>query len=124
MKSLIAALFFLLSILSLQAQELSYHQIVCFSDSDGWIKILVNKNQPNDQLLYIYHQGGTMGPGNLQASYPAVGTRNMFAIDDNGKIYLQAQFTMGLSLTMEYSIATLRSTNGDMPINYRTCRLK
>jgi len=123
MKKLVVLLFLSLGTFSAQAQERPYHQILCFSQSEGWIKIFVNKKQPNDQLLYIYHQGG-MGPGNLQASYPSVGTRNMNTTDDNGKIHLQAYFTIGLSVTIEFSSATVKSNNGDLPLNYPSCRLQ
>jgi hypothetical protein len=117
-------LLFIMQSISAQTPDFPYHQIVCSSNTgDGWIKILVNKKQANDQLLYIYNQGG-LGPGNLWASYQSIGLNNSFSIDTEGKIQLRANFSMGLHLNIEYSYAEIKSEDGNMPMQFQFCSLR
>ncbi len=108
--------------LSVSAQERPYYLISCFSDSEGWIEVLVNKKQENDQLLRIYSQAG-LGPNSLEASYTSVGNNNRHGIDRGGKIYLEAAFSAGLKLAIYNSVAELSSNLNVEPVVYKNCRL-
>ena len=109
--------------LTTNTQERPYHTVDCYSAIEGWIRILVNKQQYNDQSLYIYHPGG-LGPSNLVSHHLSIGSQNTFSVQDDGKIALRSKFTGGLELIMEYSSATLKSSNGNFPLNYQSCYLR
>jgi len=108
--------------LSVSAQEGTYHTVTCYSDSEGWIEALINKQQPNDQMLRVYSQGG-LGPNSLEASYVSVGNTNRFALS-NDAIQLEADYSASLNLTIEFSVATLRANLGGQPAIYSNCQLK
>jgi hypothetical protein len=116
---------FLLLTLSLNlfSQEKPYHVVTCFSDSEGWIDVLINKQQPNDQMLRIYTQGG-LGPNSLEASYVSVGNNNQLKVEQDGSIQLIANFSGNLKLTIEYSVATLSSNLNTQATTYRHCRFE
>ena len=119
----VLAFLFLSMMLNSQAQERPYHLVTCFSESDGWIEILINKQQHNDQMLRVYSQAG-LGPNSLEASYVSVGTNNSFSINENNQIRIIANYTAGLKLQAEYSVAELSANLNVQPIVYRNCRIQ
>lgn len=109
--------------LTINAQEKLYHVVTCSSESEGHIEILINNQQPNDQMLSVYSQAG-LGPNSLEASYLSVGVTNKFAVDRNGSIHLTSNFSSDFKLKVEYSEAELKSNLDGTSSIYRNCRLK
>lgn len=115
----------LMVLLSLHAiaQDKPFKVISCYSQGEGWIDILINSKDHNDQMLRVYSQAG-LGPNSLEASYLSIGKKNSFSLAQNGDIDLIANYTDGIKLTIESSQAILSSNNNSHLTHYRNCIVK